>query len=251
LKRRMEKALLFVIALSMLLSMLPGAALGEAQPAAAKSVEEKTKDADTAYLILRESEHLPQLPEGTKPVDKIIPRRCMIVRHNYEFTIPVVIAPVTMSALKDLKITWNRSMLRLQGAKCSASSNRVTLYLTFRAIGKPTDTTQVSYQSLTRKSVRSRTYVTIVPTKVKGVLLTPPNALMFVGQPDLQLEAPVLPKEATNRAVKWYSTNKNVATVSPTGEVTAIQEGTATIYVVTVSGGKKAKCTIEVSRQVA
>jgi hypothetical protein len=252
LKKMLGKVLLFAVTLSMLLTMLPGAVLGEARTTAAKSVVEKKKDRYlTALMIFEKSNDKDiKLPEGTKPVDKIIPRRCVTVRHNHQVTIQVVIAPATRTALKNLKISWNESKLDLVGAKSSANSNRVTMNLTFEAIGRPTDTTQVSYQSLIRKSVKSRTFVTIVPTKVTGVRLTPPSQMMFINQ-DLPLAATVLPDEATNKAVRWYSTNKNVATVSPTGLVTAHAVGKATIYVVTRSGGKKAKCAIEVSQPLA
>jgi uncharacterized protein YjdB len=246
LKKRLEKALLFVIALSMLLTMLPVAALGEAQPASAKGVEAKKPDQDIAYYLLRKDDvEMLQLPPGTKPVQKIIPRPCVNVRQNNLVTIPVVVAPVTMRALKDLAIKWNKSELRLRHIDCRLGNNRVTLYLTFLATGRPTDTTRVDYKSLTSKSAQSRTYVTIIPMPVSSVRMDPPTAMLY-GTQQQQLTATVLPDTATNKAIRWSSTNKKVATVSSTGLVTAIKPGVATIYATSVSGGKKAKCRITV-----
>ena len=45
----------------------------------------------------------------------------------------------------------------------------------------------------------------------------------------LQLQAAVTPANATNKAVNWSSSDNTVATVSTSGLVTAVKEGTATI----------------------
>ena len=62
-----------------------------------------------------------------------------------------------------------------------------------------------------------------------------------------QLNATVLPNNASNKNVTWESSNTNVATVSNTGLVTAVATGNATITVTTVSGGKTATCTVTVT----
>ncbi len=249
-KRRFEKALLFVMALAMLLSMLPVSAMGETQTGAAGGFVSKGKDIPDMLMILNVlNDNLEiTLPVGSKPADKIIPRRCITVHQNYLFTVPVVVAPATQSALRDLRVLWNNASLPIVGAKYKGNSNRATVYLTFLAAGKPTNTWKIGYQSLTRKAVKSQTYVTIVPTKVKSVLL-PATDHMYANQPgSLQLTATVLPDEASNKAVKWSSSNTSVATVNASGQVVAHDPGTATIYVVTVSGHKKAKCTITVTQ---
>ncbi len=63
-----------------------------------------------------------------------------------------------------------------------------------------------------------------------------------------QLTATVLPANATNKNVTWSSSNTAVATVDNTGLVTAKKVGKATITVTTDDGGKKATCTITVSK---
>ena len=124
-------------------------------------------------------------------------------------------------------------------------TNRMTILLTFRGIDDPTDTTRVNYRSLTRKSATSRTYVTIVPTPVIRVVVSPSTMNLPAGE-QKQLEAYVFPKYATNKSVRWSSSNKSVVTVSSTGIVTALKSGIASIYATSVSGKKKAKCVVTV-----
>jgi hypothetical protein len=63
----------------------------------------------------------------------------------------------------------------------------------------------------------------------------------------LQLEAQVLPATATNRDVLWESSNPQVATVSQTGLVTALEEGTTEITCTSVDGSQiTASCLITV-----
>ena len=61
-----------------------------------------------------------------------------------------------------------------------------------------------------------------------------------------QLEASILPSNATNKNVLWRSSNPTVATVDATGKVTARIVGTTTISVLTEDGGKIATCAVTV-----
>ena len=61
-----------------------------------------------------------------------------------------------------------------------------------------------------------------------------------------QLVAWPQPANATNKKVTWSSSNTAVATVSSTGLVRSVKNGTATITVKTADGGKTAACRITV-----
>jgi len=81
---------------------------------------------------------------------------------------------------------------------------------------------------------------------VTGVLLNPPAAtLTSIGQ-TVTLTATVQPGNATNRDITWWSDNDAIATVE-NGVVTARGEGTATITVRTVDGGRTANSFVTVS----
>lgn len=60
-----------------------------------------------------------------------------------------------------------------------------------------------------------------------------------------KLKAQLSPANTTEKAVKWKSSNKAVATVTAKGEVAGLSEGTATITA-TAANGKKAKCKVTV-----
>ena len=60
------------------------------------------------------------------------------------------------------------------------------------------------------------------------------------------LTATLSPANATNKAVKWSSSDPYVAQVNSYGEVRAINAGTATITVTTEDGHKTASCKVTV-----
>ncbi|MGN0468537.1 MAG: Ig-like domain-containing protein [Acutalibacteraceae bacterium] len=66
----------------------------------------------------------------------------------------------------------------------------------------------------------------------------------------ITLDASVSPSNASNKALSWSSSNKNVATVSSSGVVKGIKAGNAVITVKTKDGGYTAKCTVSVSAGV-
>ena len=86
--------------------------------------------------------------------------------------------------------------------------------------------------------------------KVNKITLNKTTASVTKGK-TLQLTATVTPGNATNQEVKWSTSNKNVATVSSNGKVTAKLAGTATITCTAQDGsGVKATCKITVKNPV-
>ena len=60
----------------------------------------------------------------------------------------------------------------------------------------------------------------------------------------------ILPSDATNKAIEWTSDNENVATVSASGTVRSVGNGSATITATTVDQKKTASCRITVNQLV-
>ena len=86
--------------------------------------------------------------------------------------------------------------------------------------------------------------------KVNKITLNKTTASVTKGK-TLQLTATVTPGNATKKEVKWSTSNKNVAMVSPSGLVTAKSAGTATITCTAQDGsGVKATCKITVKNPV-
>ena len=69
---------------------------------------------------------------------------------------------------------------------------------------------------------------------------------LFVGQTDT-IRATFTLSNATNRAVKWTSSNNTIATVDIWGKVTPLKVGTTTITGITVDGSKTIKCILTVT----
>lgn len=82
---------------------------------------------------------------------------------------------------------------------------------------------------------------------VTGITLTPDSATLTSKGATVQLTATVTPENATDKSVIWTSSNTDVATVDGNGKVTAIANGTCTITVTTIDGGKTATSTIKVN----
>ena len=81
--------------------------------------------------------------------------------------------------------------------------------------------------------------------RVESVTISKSTAELTIGE-TLQLTASVSPSSATNKEVSWSSSNQSVASVSPSGLVTAIGVGTVTITV--TADGKKAECVVSVKK---
>lgn len=82
---------------------------------------------------------------------------------------------------------------------------------------------------------------------VTSVSIGQATAEMLIGE-TVQLSATVLPSNATDKTVSWASSKQSVATVSSTGLVTALAEGTTTITA--SAGGKSGTCTVTVNKKV-
>ncbi len=92
----------------------------------------------------------------------------------------------------------------------------------------------------------------VVKTKIISVTSVELNKNSMVkkkGETE-QLEATVLPENATNKKLTWESSDTNIATVNESGLVTALGTGKATITVKTVDGGRTAVCIVTVNQVI-
>ncbi len=83
---------------------------------------------------------------------------------------------------------------------------------------------------------------------VKGVKLNQTSATLEVDE-KITLKATISPKNATNKDVKWKSSDKGIVKVTRKGVVKALAKGTATITVSTVDGGYTATCVVNVVKK--
>lgn len=114
--------------------------------------------------------------------------------------------------------------------------------VTARRAGTATVTVNVA------ENVTAVCNVTVI-SRVTGISLSEATVEMKPGETH-QLTATVLPQNASNAEVTWYSDKESVATVSQSGLVTGIGPGEATVHAVTSDGGKMASCLVKVGTPV-
>lgn len=107
-------------------------------------------------------------------------------------------------------------------------------------------TVEVSYSTFTNKTL-SFTVNEYVP--VTSIIISQPSIEINKGQ-TYQLTATILPSNATNINVTWYSSNTNVATVDQTGLVTGLSEGSSEITATSVDSGLSAKVNVTVTAPI-
>ncbi len=90
---------------------------------------------------------------------------------------------------------------------------------------------------------------------VEEITIVPPgnikeNGTVTVGE-TFTLSAIVSPSNATKKNVSWATSNKNVASITQKGAVSAVGAGKATFTVTTEDGGKKAEFRIQVVKGIS
>ena len=133
-------------------------------------------------------------------------------------------------------VSWKSS----SSSVASVSSSGV---VTAKKLGKTTITVT------TADGGYKKTCTVEVVKKVTGVALDRASATIYLGK-TLTLKADVFPAGASNPAVSYSTSNKDIATVSSAGVVTPKAPGTVTITVKTADGSFTDSCTVTVKRAV-
>ena len=110
--------------------------------------------------------------------------------------------------------------------------------------GETAQTLTVTATSVFDSTKTGNAAVTVV-ISVTGVTLDKSTLTLAVGK-SKTLTATVAPPNATNKAVKWSSSDTAIAAVDDSGKITAVAPGEATITVTTADGGFTAVCVVTV-----
>ena len=143
-----------------------------------------------------------------------------------------ITATVSPSTASNKNITWSSSNTSV----ATVSSSGVV-----SGVAKGTATISATAQD---GSGVSKTCQVEVKQYVTGITLG--DLILSNGQ-NMTLTAIVTPSDASDKSLTWSSSNTSVATVSESGVVTAVSEGTTTITAVAKDGsGKSASCLVRV-----
>lgn len=142
-------------------------------------------------------------------------------------------ATVTPSNADNKKVTW------------SSSDNQIVTvsdegYVAALKAGEATVTATSDDNSNAKATCK-----VIVTQPVTGIELAESTCLLHGIGESKQLTATVLPKDATNKSVKWSSSNEGVCIVS-NGKVIATGYGIAVVIATTEDGGFSDNCTVTV-----
>ena len=152
------------------------------------------------------------------------------------FTLQAMLSP---SNATNKEVTWESS----DAGVAAVSKDGV---VTAKKAGKATIVAKAADES--GKYASCVVTVTEAKKEVTGVTLNKSSLNLGVGGSEV-LSATVLPADATNKQVTWLSSTPSVATVSQSGVVTGVKEGTTQISVITADGSKTAICSVIVSGQ--
>lgn len=160
----------------------------------------------------------------------------------YKGSSATLTATVTPSDAQNKNVTWVSSDSSVAVVNSSGK-------ITAKGAGTCTITVKTVDKGYSGIGYSAKCTVTV---KVKPETITVEGANTVYTTKTTQLKATVLPADASNKNVKWTSSNENVATVSSKGLVTAVGKGTA---VITVSSAElpdvKTTFTVKVKKKIS
>ena len=136
-----------------------------------------------------------------------------------------VTATVQPSTATNQKLTWTSS-----DPKIATAANGTIA-------AKGTGTCTITAEAADGSGAKATLKVTVIQG-VKGVKFSQAKAIIFKG--DTYTNKPTItPADATNKGLKWTSSNNSVATVDENGKVTAKSKGQVTITATAKDGSEK------------
>ncbi len=179
--------------------------------------------------------------------------------YSTEITVTVK-KPVKSVSVNKTSLTINvgkTSVLKATVKPSSASNKSVTWSSSNNDVAKVSSEGKITAKApgyavitcTTKDGKKKAECSVLVKQPVKSVKLSKTKATLDMKK-TLKLKATVKPKDASNSAVKWSSSNEKIAKVSSKGVVTPIKPGKVTITVTTKDGGYKATCTVKVVRKL-
>lgn len=145
-----------------------------------------------------------------------------------------------------LEATINPSNATYKGIVWESSNQNIALvssdgFVEGISVGEAT----IKVMSTVDSAIFDECLVKVKPQEVTGIICQK-SALILLGT-TVQLEAEVVPNNATNKTIIWSSSNPDIASVDDDGAVTGVAYGNAIVTAKTLENGYEAQCNIEVS----
>ena len=153
---------------------------------------------------------------------------------------------IYVGSKEQITATVNPSNASIKTVSWTSSNNNIVTVSDGLIIGKNVGTATITAKTHNGKTANLQVIVKKVP--VSGISLNKTNITLAVGS-STQVTANVTPNNATDKSVRWTSSNNSVATVS-NGLIKANKLGTATITATTNDGNKTSKITVTTYNKV-
>lgn len=151
-------------------------------------------------------------------------------------------AKITPNNATNKKVKWsssNTSVATISGdGKLTAISGGATIITATTDDGEYTATCSVNVKNVINNDEGN--------VKVTSVLINPMPFLEITKEETQQFEASIFPYNATNKNLKWSSSNTSVAEISENGKLTAISGGVTVVTVTTEDGQHTSTCEVTV-----
>lgn len=191
------------------------------------------------------------VPEGTKEAY----RTSMF--QNLEIIAPVSVSGITLNLSQTSLLVGESVKLEAkiipsnadnQSIEWHSSNNTIaTVNSNGVVIANKSGDVTIEASSADNPNIKAVCHIS-VSQPATGIILNT-YAKEIIENESFQLEASVLPVDASNKNVNWTSSDISVAMVSPNGTVYAIKPGQATIMATTLDGGFVALCKITVKEK--
>lgn len=157
------------------------------------------------------------------------------VKSNYGSSVHVAVGK-KVKLKTTVKVSPNKSANKKVTYK---SSNKKIATVSSSGYVKGVKTGKCKVTVTSKKNKKKKKKITVnVVQKVTSVSIEEPKDQIYVGN-SVKLKATVNPAAGSYKKLLWSSSDKSIATVSSTGQVTALKAGTVTIKAVSVEGSKK------------
>ena len=116
-------------------------------------------------------------------------------------------------------------------------SNIISINATSGVITAKNPGSTYVYAMTTDYAYRSQNaYITVYPKRVSSIRIMSTQVELAIDATK-QLQATIMPSDANNKKINWYSCDPSIADVDSNGVVTARREGTTNVYAISADGG--------------
>ena len=207
----------------------------------------KTKTASLTNTVIKYDE-----PENPDPEEPETVKVTGITLDNTKLTLKVgasqkLVATVTPENADNKNIIWESEDYSVVGVDDAGN-------VTAKAVGTTIVTATTEDEAKVAECEVTVIDDTVDPNPepeevtVTGVFISTQSVNLKVNE-NIQLNATVMPENATNKKVIWKTNDKTIADVDENGIVTAKAVGTTTVTVITEDGGMYASCKVTVTKE--